>query len=534
MSGPRRVSSNLNLSSSRASLNIQAHKVSLVKERADSKEAGRALDDNATPRNHRASAATAGHTAPTTTVASKPSSNKFSNAIRGTARVSAKVARGAATTARKAAEVNAAVTDANESTQQVERVGQRAVHRAGAAVAKETAKGTAKLTGKAAMGTAKLTGKAAKGTGKAVRGGIVAAQKRTAAAKAAKASADTAVSVGRASAATARVAAAAASAVKGVIAAVATAASSTPVIAIITAVCAAIVAVLALISFLPGVAPSEEPDDPGNWPVGVAPGPWGGHENGKIPEDELSPIPWATEYVLRADAVEALVALNEAYTHDWQTGLIINDAYRDYDGQVAARDDWCSRGHCENAAVPGTSNHGWALAVDFGGAMQSFGTEQYKWMKLHAPEFGFRHPDWAEPDGSAPEPWHWDFWGWEGASGSGGGTGSGIPESDVQSYAQSELSDVFGLMSDPDAQFSCLQTLWTNESGWNYQATNPTSGAYGIPQALPGSKMASAGSDWETNPKTQVDWGLQYIHDRYGTPCQAWDFWQAQTPAHWY
>jgi hypothetical protein len=72
------------------------------------------------------------------------------------------------------------------------------------------------------------------------------------------------------------------------------------------------------------------------------------------------------------------------------------------------------------------------------------------------------------------------------------------------------------------SQFSCLDSLWTRESGWNYQATNASSGAYGIPQSLPGSKMASAGSDWQTNPVTQMRWGMDYIASRYGTPCGAW------------
>ncbi|MCT9820680.1 lytic transglycosylase domain-containing protein [Microbacterium sp. W1N] len=71
-------------------------------------------------------------------------------------------------------------------------------------------------------------------------------------------------------------------------------------------------------------------------------------------------------------------------------------------------------------------------------------------------------------------------------------------------------------------QFSCLDRLWQKESGWNPAAHNKGSGAYGIPQALPGSKMATAGSDWETNPATQITWGLGYIAGRYGTPCGAW------------
>jgi hypothetical protein len=72
------------------------------------------------------------------------------------------------------------------------------------------------------------------------------------------------------------------------------------------------------------------------------------------------------------------------------------------------------------------------------------------------------------------------------------------------------------------SQFSCLDSLWNQESGWNVYATNPTSGAYGIPQALPGSKMASAGPDWQTDAATQIRWGLSYIQSLYGSPCGAW------------
>ena len=71
-------------------------------------------------------------------------------------------------------------------------------------------------------------------------------------------------------------------------------------------------------------------------------------------------------------------------------------------------------------------------------------------------------------------------------------------------------------------QFNCLVSLWNKESGWDYTADNPSSSAYGIPQSLPGDKMASAGADWATNPATQITWGLSYIEGRYGTPCGAW------------
>ncbi|MET8000499.1 transglycosylase SLT domain-containing protein [Nonomuraea glycinis] len=81
------------------------------------------------------------------------------------------------------------------------------------------------------------------------------------------------------------------------------------------------------------------------------------------------------------------------------------------------------------------------------------------------------------------------------------------------------------------AQFRCLAKLWTRESGWNHRAANGSSGAYGIPQALPGHKMATKGRDWRTNPRTQIAWGLSYIKQRYGTPCRAWGHFQSH---HWY
>ncbi|MFD4994338.1 ubiquitin-like domain-containing protein [Cellulosimicrobium cellulans] len=81
------------------------------------------------------------------------------------------------------------------------------------------------------------------------------------------------------------------------------------------------------------------------------------------------------------------------------------------------------------------------------------------------------------------------------------------------------------------SQWTCLEKLWTKESNWNPRADNPTSSAYGIPQSLPGSKMASKGADWATNPATQIAWGLDYIAGSYGSPCGAWSHSQA---TNWY
>ena len=93
-----------------------------------------------------------------------------------------------------------------------------------------------------------------------------------------------------------------------------------------------------------------------------------------------------------------------------------------------------------------------------------------------------------------------------------------VSEGDPKAIARA-LMPKFGFGSD---QFGCLDSLWTRESGWSVSAHNASSGAHGIPQALPGSKMASAGPNWESNPVTQITWGLGYIQDRYGSPCGAW------------
>ena len=97
-----------------------------------------------------------------------------------------------------------------------------------------------------------------------------------------------------------------------------------------------------------------------------------------------------------------------------------------------------------------------------------------------------------------------------------------ISDSNVEAnkaFAKSYMESKYSWDKD---QYSCLVNLWNRESGWRHTADNPNSSAYGIPQALPGKKMASAGADWRTNPETQIKWGLNYIDKRYKTPCGAW------------
>ncbi|MFF3936383.1 aggregation-promoting factor C-terminal-like domain-containing protein [Streptomyces phaeofaciens] len=94
------------------------------------------------------------------------------------------------------------------------------------------------------------------------------------------------------------------------------------------------------------------------------------------------------------------------------------------------------------------------------------------------------------------------------------------------SYTVAEVQAIARQMV-PSGQFQCFSNIVDHESTWNYRAVNPTSGAYGLVQAYPGSKMSSAGADWRTNPATQIKWGLNYMNERYGSPCDAWAFWQA-------
>ena len=114
------------------------------------------------------------------------------------------------------------------------------------------------------------------------------------------------------------------------------------------------------------------------------------------------------------------------------------------------------------------------------------------------------------------------------ASSGGGTVASSVPAAAIPTpgSAQAIAKGLLASYGWGQDQFSCLVTLWGHESGWRVNAANP-SGAYGIPQALPGSKMGSAGPDWQNNAETQIKWGLGYIASRYSTPCGAWSSWQA-------
>ena len=130
---------------------------------------------------------------------------------------------------------------------------------------------------------------------------------------------------------------------------------------------------------------------------------WGGYPNGLIPPSAMCPLGPAG-HSLRCDAAAAYRAMSAAFASSFGTPICITDSYRTYASQV----DLYGRKPAL-AAVPGTSNHGWGLAVDLCGGIERFGTPQYAWMTANAGRFGFLHPTWADPGRGREEPWHWEF-----------------------------------------------------------------------------------------------------------------------------
>ena len=129
-----------------------------------------------------------------------------------------------------------------------------------------------------------------------------------------------------------------------------------------------------------------------------------GYANGKIPQSALCAPAFDGRAQLRCDAAEALSQLDAAYAATFGSHLTVTDSYRSYGGQVACRQQKGSL-----CARPGTSNHGWGVAVDFGGTAHSFGTDAHNWLLANAGAYGWILPDWAQADGSKPEPWHWEY-----------------------------------------------------------------------------------------------------------------------------
>ncbi|MEV0954205.1 M15 family metallopeptidase [Promicromonospora sp. NPDC050249] len=129
-----------------------------------------------------------------------------------------------------------------------------------------------------------------------------------------------------------------------------------------------------------------------------------GYANGRIPAAVLCPLEFAPGHMLRCDAAERLTALSDKFEREFGYPIPITDSYRSYVQQIAVAS---AKPHL--AAVPGTSNHGWGLAVDLSNPIAGGASAEYVWLRVHGPAFGWDNPSWARPGGTKPEPWHFEF-----------------------------------------------------------------------------------------------------------------------------
>ncbi|MFD2793959.1 D-alanyl-D-alanine carboxypeptidase family protein [Promicromonospora vindobonensis] len=129
-----------------------------------------------------------------------------------------------------------------------------------------------------------------------------------------------------------------------------------------------------------------------------------GYANGRIPADVLCPLDFAPGHMLRCDAAERFTALSEQFEQEFGYPIPLTDSYRSYELQVAVAS---AKPHL--AAIPGTSNHGWGIAVDLDNPIAGGNSPEYVWLRVHGPDYGWDNPSWAQLDGSKPEPWHFEF-----------------------------------------------------------------------------------------------------------------------------
>ncbi|GAB3876393.1 hypothetical protein GCM10029964_023140 [Kibdelosporangium lantanae] len=132
-------------------------------------------------------------------------------------------------------------------------------------------------------------------------------------------------------------------------------------------------------------------------------GAWSGYPNGMIPGTALCPI-GIGDHRLRCDAAQAFQLMSTGFARAFGRPLCVTDSYRTFDEQVRLYGAKPAL-----AAVPGTSNHGWGLAVDMCGGAQSFGTPEHRWLEANAGAYGWTNPPWAQPGRGREEPWHWEF-----------------------------------------------------------------------------------------------------------------------------
>lgn len=252
-------------------------------------------------------------------------------------------------------------------------------------------------------------------------------------------------------------------------------------------------------------------------------GSWGGFKNGEI--TGIKTVSFDSQASLIARAASDLAAMNVDFKKEFGRDLIIASSYRSLDKQKEMYD---AKMQTEK---PGLSAYGWGRLVSFNLGMQGGNDGAgYQWLQKNASKYGYAQPDnqdYKKMQGADGK--YVSIWGYRG-----GGDGGDIPPASTADAEKSRQIAKGILEKDHgwgQSEYVCLVKLWEHESNWNYTAENPTSGAYGIVQALPPDKMNSVATDWRTNASTQIIWGLQYIEERYKTPCGAWEFWQETDPA---
>lgn len=236
-------------------------------------------------------------------------------------------------------------------------------------------------------------------------------------------------------------------------------------------------------------------------------GAWGGFANGRIPLTEMCTASWAPRHSFRCDADQALEAMNAAFRAAFGRDLAITSSYRTYEEQVALK-----AAKPTLAATPGTSNHGWGLAVDLSGGVQTWGSPEHNWLRANANTFGWYHPAWAQYYGSLPEPWHWEY---------AGAVASG--NLDQNRTMTTELLRGTGWNTAEERE--CLARLW-EVSAWNHRYVGD-----GAVRGIAATDMVEAfGTAWATstsaaafleNPKLQIERGLREITEWYGGACRA-------------
>lgn len=189
---------------------------------------------------------------------------------------------------------------------------------------------------------------------------------------------------------------------------------------------------------------------------GETDGAWGGYDNGKIPDDKLKAVPYDKSHSLREDATDALAKMSEDFKKEFNSDISITDSYRSYEEQVDIK-----KRKPDLAATPGTSNHGWGLALDLGGGINTWDSPERDWMVQNAEKYGWVSPDWAQPGNGKEEPWHWEYTGEEGA-------GSGDDADEDGGAGAQNKADEEGAYWEPDSKAKPANEwdTWTGNSAW--------------------------------------------------------------------